>query len=640
MRKITTSLFMFFIATSFLYPQDVIYKNDKSEIKAKVLEILDKEIKYKKFDFLDGPTYSLNKNQIFIIIYSNGQKEMFNTSISAVSHNTTKSKKEVVKDSENTKENNNDQEIKAKNEQEAKDKIVQEENEKKRKEQLELKAKNEKEQIENSKKVLLELREKVKFMEQELAATTVEGKKESPKIVDTAVVENKGKADIVSTSKLTTEIKSTTEKKSASSAAEVKKESPKIVETSSEEYKSKRDNDSASKLTTEIKSRVVRKSDEVDVNYDRSSLYTLMITNSARDYESDIKAYFENKLTPDKYNNHNLDQRFITSAFKKKDQLDNIVDYLNENKIAQNLIAKWFNRSEKGGFNLDLIKERGYYDASSSKINQAKYAKRGLSQLINPEVVKKLLDNTFILVIDSKYTNKEKVASVGKSVLSLLGNLPGASYADQLTSLGGSLVLDTFGKGYWVSTNAHLFKLVWNDEIDARFFNELWCDDGTVTPEKRKAFDNADFFALDYIGTDQTGADVQSTAFTKKTNGELVGRATVKSIENVITKLQENYDVFKTKTPIYTAEPLTAKIGLKEGVTKKTKFEVLEQQLTDNGTLEFVQVGSVKVDSNFQIWDNRFGAEEENPNQSIDKTYFKTTSGKEFAPGMLLRQIK
>jgi hypothetical protein len=244
-----------------------------------------------------------------------------------------------------------------------------------------------------------------------------------------------------------------------------------------------------------------------------------MITNSSRDYESDIKSYFENKLTPDKYNDHNLTNRFIETAFTKKDQLDNIVDYLDNNKIAHKLIAKWFNRSAKGGFDLELIKKRGYYDANAVKLNQAKLATRGMSQLINPEVVKKLIDNTFILVIDSHYTNKEEVAQKGKSFLSILkevGNAAGVSIVNDYVDLGAGLALDTFGKGFWVATNAHLFKLVWDDEIDARFFNELWCDDKTVTPEKINAFDNANFFALEYVGTDETGADVQSTSFTKK----------------------------------------------------------------------------------------------------------------------------
>jgi len=58
------------------YAQDVIYKNDKTEIKAKVLEITDAQIKYKKFELLDGPTYNINIDEVFMIIYKNGQKEI------------------------------------------------------------------------------------------------------------------------------------------------------------------------------------------------------------------------------------------------------------------------------------------------------------------------------------------------------------------------------------------------------------------------------------------------------------------------------------------------------------------------------------------------------------------------------------
>ncbi|MGJ7030023.1 hypothetical protein [Niabella hirudinis] len=57
--------------------QDVIIKNDKTELKAKVLEILSSEIKYKKWEMQDGPTYSINKSEVFMIIYKNGQRESF-----------------------------------------------------------------------------------------------------------------------------------------------------------------------------------------------------------------------------------------------------------------------------------------------------------------------------------------------------------------------------------------------------------------------------------------------------------------------------------------------------------------------------------------------------------------------------------
>jgi hypothetical protein len=55
--------------------QDVIIKTDKTEIKSKVLEITDDAIKYKKFEALDGPTYSVKKTLVFMILYKNGTKE-------------------------------------------------------------------------------------------------------------------------------------------------------------------------------------------------------------------------------------------------------------------------------------------------------------------------------------------------------------------------------------------------------------------------------------------------------------------------------------------------------------------------------------------------------------------------------------
>lgn len=60
-----------------LFGQDVIVKNDKSEIKAKVLEVDETDIKYKQFDFQNGPTYSIGKQEVFMIIYENGRREMY-----------------------------------------------------------------------------------------------------------------------------------------------------------------------------------------------------------------------------------------------------------------------------------------------------------------------------------------------------------------------------------------------------------------------------------------------------------------------------------------------------------------------------------------------------------------------------------
>jgi hypothetical protein len=64
--------------------QDVIIKKTGEEIKAKVTEILDMDIKYKKFDNLGGPVYSIKKSEVVLIIYENGSKEVINAQNSPV----------------------------------------------------------------------------------------------------------------------------------------------------------------------------------------------------------------------------------------------------------------------------------------------------------------------------------------------------------------------------------------------------------------------------------------------------------------------------------------------------------------------------------------------------------------------------
>lgn len=57
--------------------QDIIIKTDQTEIKSKVLEIEEAKIKYKLFEHQDGPTYSISKSEVFMIIYQNGKRETF-----------------------------------------------------------------------------------------------------------------------------------------------------------------------------------------------------------------------------------------------------------------------------------------------------------------------------------------------------------------------------------------------------------------------------------------------------------------------------------------------------------------------------------------------------------------------------------
>lgn len=63
--------------------QDLITKKDGTDISAKVLELTITEIKYKKYDNLSGPIYTLPISDVLMIRYEDGTKDIFNKVVSS-----------------------------------------------------------------------------------------------------------------------------------------------------------------------------------------------------------------------------------------------------------------------------------------------------------------------------------------------------------------------------------------------------------------------------------------------------------------------------------------------------------------------------------------------------------------------------
>ena len=62
---------------NFNYAQDLLIRMDSIVMKTKILEINDQSVKYKDFDNLDGPIYTLDQSKIYKIIYQNGKEDYF-----------------------------------------------------------------------------------------------------------------------------------------------------------------------------------------------------------------------------------------------------------------------------------------------------------------------------------------------------------------------------------------------------------------------------------------------------------------------------------------------------------------------------------------------------------------------------------
>lgn len=70
-------LSILFLSLSFgIHAQDVIIKKNGEELKTKVVEVSKDEIKYRMWDYLDGPIYKISTSEIFMVKYQNGKKDV------------------------------------------------------------------------------------------------------------------------------------------------------------------------------------------------------------------------------------------------------------------------------------------------------------------------------------------------------------------------------------------------------------------------------------------------------------------------------------------------------------------------------------------------------------------------------------
>lgn len=95
MKKLILILVFCYSITSFA--QDVIILKNGDEIKAKVTDILSKEVKYKRASNPTGPTYTLQISKIFMIRYQSGDKDVFGNIDEKKSDYSNTSSKAVVK---------------------------------------------------------------------------------------------------------------------------------------------------------------------------------------------------------------------------------------------------------------------------------------------------------------------------------------------------------------------------------------------------------------------------------------------------------------------------------------------------------------------------------------------------------------
>lgn len=385
-----------------------------------------------------------------------------------------------------------------------------------------------------------------------------------------------------------------------------------------------------------------------EIKYRRSSIYSIMVKHERQVFADTIASVFLRMPVPDKYNDHDLSVKVVSTSYDSYVSRHTVEDFLNDNRIASRLVSKWFNRDFTNGIcNVELIKSRGVYNASSVDIAIADNSARGRTMLEDAGM--ELINNTFVIINDICYVDKSKKGQAWGNVLKAF-SLFGAAVSMSNNKYDDASTYLTFGetaqqvaqsyKGFTVKIYTHLFQLVWDENTQNTFYDMVYTEQKDLDSRDNIIL-YADAFKLKYIGSQESDGSTTSFIGINLDKPQLmVQKACQRAIDDNVANLQKNFDVFKVKVPLLTSEPITAQIGKKEGITKNSRFEVLEVEVDINGHLQYKRVGEICPIED-KIWDNRFMASEEKAkNADLGVTTFKKLKGKDFYPGMLIREIK
>lgn len=379
-------------------------------------------------------------------------------------------------------------------------------------------------------------------------------------------------------------------------------------------------------------------------DYRRSSIYSVLINHTEQQFANEIKEAFLLIPVPDKYNDHNLSVKVLEmdkklSGANKDSENGNISEFLDKNNVGARLVARWFNRDASTGVcDMELVKERGLYNATEFDKQLAARSARGVAML--QDAGEELIGNTFVLVNDIRYVDRNKRAKAAGMALRILGSIAGAVTGTNIDDLTDNIsdMVETI-KGFSVKINTFLYKLEWTDEQAALFYQEQYAS----TPDATKCknfMDARGSYKLRYVGkVESKGGTTSFMGIKEDEPVVMVRKACQRAIDENVVDLQRQYIEFRTKSPLVTVEPLTAYVGMKEGVSADSKFEVIQPVEKEDGTFEYERVGVIAPIPGM-IWDNRFMAAEEGAvGATLGCTTFRKVSGKDFSKGMLIREI-
>jgi hypothetical protein len=365
---------------------------------------------------------------------------------------------------------------------------------------------------------------------------------------------------------------------------------------------------SLSVLSQNIENNKASTRDNPTKKYMRPSV-TILFVNRGDERSKKMAEIVKKYPVPSKFNDHNVSISTIDvkpgANFQK--QAENIIS----EKVSNQIVAKWFNRNDKGEFNMDIIGERGMYNASDADVMKAKSSQR--KDALLKDAGENLLDRSYVLVYD--VFNIKTLSEANSSSASLY-------------------------EGYQCQFDCYVFRLDWTDSVAAVFYNDYWVDATMPNADKVKKFETAKFPVKYVTRTKNMFGNIESTQqkdhskifFGPVLSDDQLFAGLFDEVVNItnVSLAKENED-FKVKISVFSTSPLSAKIGLKEGLSLDKRFFVLEIEQDSKGNKIAKRKAVVRAST--KITDNRQVAS----GKSQTSRFYQVAGGKIWE-GMLMQE--
>lgn len=346
----------------------------------------------------------------------------------------------------------------------------------------------------------------------------------------------------------------------------------------------------------------------IESEYDRVGVSLIHINYNDK-HSSDIRNFISNYPINARYDINNISTKEFTvndsrEVYKKvagekvyelKDRREDILEFLNNEKVAHQVINYLFNRKDNGFMDMEKIHYKGLYNATDQDYIKSSSTKRGINEL--KDSGEELLDDNYIVVIDQLNTRIETENSE---------------------------------KYYHTGYVTYLYKI----KFDENKLNEIWdcwVDESTARDEINKKVEdfNNILFEVELIDIEQNkDISVQQTLYNNAYQ-EVIEKSIYKSFYEFENKNQD----LSLKSTIYKTKPIMVKIGKKEGVKTDHAFNVYELIGGKDDEISKRKVGVVKAT-------NKIGDNKNITSGDSEPSEFYQFTGKTLEPGLVIQEKK